>query len=99
MQMLFGKWRGYPLDQVPDDYLRWLSGLGLREPMASAVRKEIERRGGTFDNVNSLPRPALIESARRVMAKRFHPDVGGSTAAMQAVNATCDWLQERANEG
>lgn len=34
--------------------------------------------------------PAEIQAARRRLAKRAHPDAGGSATAMQAVNAAAD---------
>jgi uncharacterized protein (DUF3820 family) len=34
MNMIFGKWKGTPLEEIPRDYLEWLSGrCQLREPL------------------------------------------------------------------
>jgi hypothetical protein len=39
--MPFGRYRGWSLDELPDDYLEWLDGLDdLREPLRSAVARE-----------------------------------------------------------
>ncbi len=34
--------------------------------------------------------PELVEAARRVLAKRYHPDAGGSDDAMKQINAAAD---------
>jgi len=34
----------------------------------------------------------LVEAARRVLAKRYHPDAGGTDEAMAAINAAADLL-------
>lgn len=45
MNIPFGKYRGTPIDQVPDDYLLWLSTLNdLRQPLLGAVLREMGRR-------------------------------------------------------
>lgn len=38
-RMPFGKHKGTPLNDLPVDYLKWLSTIELREPLASAVRE------------------------------------------------------------
>lgn len=41
----FGKFRGSPIDQIPDEYLLWLSTLDdLRQPLLGAVLREMGRR-------------------------------------------------------
>jgi len=40
----------------------------------------------------------LIEAGRRTLARKFHPDAGGDTARMQAINHAADWLQARIRE-
>ncbi len=41
----FGKHKGEPLHALPDDYLQWLATRDLREPLCSAVRRELQTRG------------------------------------------------------
>ena len=50
--MPFGRFKGRPLDQVPDTYLLWLACLDdLREPLLWHVLHEMERRILTGDRV------------------------------------------------
>ncbi len=39
--------------------------------------------------------PELVEAARRVLAKRYHPDAGGDEETMRAINAAADLLLKR----
>ena len=42
--MPFGKFRGYEVSELPDDYLRFLSTLDLRPPLRRAVEAELDDR-------------------------------------------------------
>lgn len=44
MLMPFGKYKSQPLEELPSEYLSWLAGIDLREPLLSAVREEVTRR-------------------------------------------------------
>jgi len=41
----------------------------------------------------------LVEAARRVLAKRYHPDAGGTDEAMAAINAAADRILLSAAQG
>lgn len=91
--MLFGKHRGMPLHQLPDEYLSWLAGLDtLRSPLREAVHAEKERREGarTLDPKIALE---IVNAGFRTLAKRNHPDLGGQHVAMQKLNAAHVWLR------
>jgi hypothetical protein len=92
--MPFGKFKGWPLPTVPDDYLSWLQTLDLREPLRSMVAEEVVRRSGAG------PDPRIVEdiiaAGQRSIARRVHPDIGGSHEAMLAVRTAADWLYQRA---
>lgn len=44
MKMLFGKHKGSELADLPDEYLIWLNGLDLRDPLRMEVEQEAQRR-------------------------------------------------------
>jgi hypothetical protein len=100
-QMPFGKFKGCYVEDLPDAYVGWLLNLNnLCEPLASALRDEATRRG----LYREFPRPRrflvpsvvseLIEAGFRSIAKRAHPDVGGSDEAMRDAIAARDYLHQ-----
>jgi hypothetical protein len=99
MTMRFGKFKGWPIEDLPDDYLRWLRGLeDLREPLRSAVHAEWAARQG-HSGLAPLAvdvRPVaeeLVTAGLRQLTQRHHPDCGGSTQVMQQVNQAAEWLR------
>lgn len=116
--MPFGKYQGVLLEAAPADYLRWLTTRDLREPLASQVRDELQRR--TRDHRSSTRRPAgdrastrgplaqrpalplleeLVGAGVRTLAKRYHPDVGGTHEQMLALNHANEWLLAQLRRG
>ena len=94
-KMPFGKYAGIYIHHLPDDYLDWLGGLGtLREPLASAVQRELAARRDPATPDSVLARK-VIDTGFRLLAKTAHPDAGGDLRQMQALNATVGWLRER----
>jgi Putative quorum-sensing-regulated virulence factor len=93
--MPFGRYRGHRLDELDDSYLAWLYTLdGLRQPLRGRVREEFFRRKRS-DAAAGNGRPPehtteLIEAGFKVLARKHHPDVGGSEDAM------CKSLEARA---
>lgn len=106
MKMLFGKFRGVELGAVPDDYLCWLATLPqLRDPLLTEVNREISRRAFEAQQSDSgEPCPdaelaaELIGVGLRVLAKKFHPDIGGDHARMVRLNECAKWLREKTEE-
>jgi hypothetical protein len=99
--MAFGRYRGWALDELPDDYLAWLRGLDdLREPLRSAVDREWQRRfTEPSDALAPLPPEAvpiadeLVTAGYRALTHRHHPDTGGDHRTMLLVNAAAAWLR------
>jgi hypothetical protein len=94
--MPFGKHKGVELPDLPEDYLLWLAALpDLRPPLRIAVDAELRRRETASA---STPRRERLdveatEAAARIVTQGYrlaamdaHPDRGGDTATMQAVN-------------
>jgi hypothetical protein len=110
-RMPFGRFRGMPITDLPSWYLRWLDNLpDLRDPLASAVQLEVERRTAeeaepepepepTYRSGDVCPDPKLadelVAAGVRSLAKKYHPDVGGSNERMRDVNLTAEWLRKQ----
>lgn len=102
-RMLFGRYKGYLLTELPDDYLSWLVyGIPLREPLFSAVHAEWGRRGeqeatsyrkGVPKFIDPDVVAEIIDAGKRTLALRHHPDIGGDLTAMQEINVCSDWLR------
>jgi hypothetical protein len=100
MKIPFGKHKGSELGDVPEQYLEWLAGVDwLREPLASAVKAEAERRILSQENRQSIS-PRLVDelvcAGVRTLSKKYHPDHGGDHKQMVEINRTADWLRQQA---
>ena len=92
------------LADLPRDYLTWLLGLELREPLRSAVAAEAERRQRNTHTPqaphtprlarDAIPRAQQIVTAGyRSLTRQHHLDRGGETRAMQLLNDAVSWLR------
>jgi hypothetical protein len=103
MTMPFGNYQGHSLTALPPAYLVWLTSRDLPSPLRTALEQEILRRFGLASangrKVKARPlsdvAESLIEAGRRSLARRSHPDVGGSHEEMLHVNDAADWLREQ----
>ncbi len=100
MKLPFGKYKGCDSQDVPESYLAWLADWEhLREPLKSAIRAERERRELAQPveiNVDVGLVDELVGAGVRALAKKYHPDCGGSHEQVVAVNAAGDWLRQQA---
>jgi hypothetical protein len=96
MQMPFGKYRGWELDEIPEGYLIWV--LDNCRNIAPTLRRLIQRRLGLLDEPRqATPAPdwqGAVQQWYRQLTLDFHPDRGGSTEAMQAINEAYDRLRK-----
>jgi hypothetical protein len=89
-RMPWGKHRGLRLDQVPSGYLAWVvEESDADDWLVSAVRQVLANRfSRTAPTCGRCERLAVEwPSMYRRLALAVHPDRGGTTEAMQAVNA------------
>jgi len=100
MRIPFGKYRGAFINQLPTEYLEWLTTIDVREPLATKIKEEYERR--LYDQ-SAIESPMtlrlvdeIISAGVRVLARTHHPDAGGEHDEMVAINTAADWLRERA---
>ncbi len=104
MEMPFGKYRGNYIDEIPTSYLSWLwRNANLFGALRDAVYEELRTREAREEFANSGASSGTsvsvidakqIQRIYRTLAFRWHPDRGGSTSAMQAVNEFYDELNQ-----
>lgn len=98
MKMPFGKYRGVNLEEIPQDYLLWTyENINFR---SKTLKCEIESilnissheddSKGKEDSISA----AEIETWLSRMARRYHPDRGGTNEQMQAVMEGYHLLKE-----
>ena len=75
MLMPFGKHKGVEIEDLPDDYLEWLLGRDLYDPLLSEVMEEVDRRAGIVPTTFEV-RPADVYLLRLVI------DLGYRAAAL-----------------
>ena len=99
----FGKYRGRLLSELPNDYLEWLySRQNIREPLRSQVDAEYERRRiNEEERGTELVPGELLAMAEEVvkigfrnLARRYHPDSGGSHERMTELNRAVEFLRK-----
>lgn len=108
MTMPWGRYRGHPVETLPAGYIVWaLETATLTDDLAEALRGELLARfGAPPRSMRALPAPEiadaageLIHAGYRALARRAHPDTGGSHEAMLAVQAAREWLDTVLRQG
>lgn len=103
MKVPFGKYRGRRVKDLPDHYVRWLfSQDWLEEPLRGSIEAEWDYRFHERDNrhpqrlltgeVQELA-SEIVDSGFRALAKKFHPDCGGSHETMIKLISAKDVLE------
>jgi hypothetical protein len=84
MILQFGKYRGRDIEDVPDDYIQYM--IESNEKSLRTFRDEKARREAMRDaKLTVMER--IVQAGYRQLSLQNHPDHGGSTAAMQEINA------------
>lgn len=91
MVFTFGKYAGMPLSEIPASYLGLaIETFTMPEPLLEQCRDELLSRLVQSCNgltpVQSADYLLRVKTAYRTLALKYHPDRGGSTSAMQALN-------------
>jgi hypothetical protein len=85
MNMPFGKYKGHPVEDLPENYLNWLwENVELRGGLRVAVEDALER--SNTPSIDSHVDGALVHRIYRALSRKWHPDHGGSNDGMKAVN-------------
>jgi len=100
MEMPFGKYKGRPLERVPESYLCWCldNCENLRPTLKLAIEQRLglveKPRGGQATTSGELG--PVLSDWHRDLVMRWHPDrCDGDTRIMQALNDAFDRLQRR----
>jgi hypothetical protein len=109
VRMPFGKHKGTPLINLPDGYLDWgCSTLMKHRKLHAALMEELHRRETGAPpptrkvagaNISKLSKEAqalfeeYVKQGYLAMAKRYHPDRGGTPDNMLAIQEVREWLE------
>lgn len=91
----FGKYGDYDISDVPEDYLEWLI-TSSKERIKQCESELARRDNAAMANMNWMQK--IIKAGFNDLARKHHPDMGGTTQDMQELNASYDALK-RAAEG
>ena len=91
MILQFGKYKGYDISNIPEDYLDWL--ISTTQKTLSDYKEEKARR--EYMQEASLPWvERVIQAGYRSLAMQHHPDHGGNTEDMRQINAAHEKLKQ-----
>jgi hypothetical protein len=100
LTMPFGKYKHWLLRDVPSSYLCWCLEEcdNLRPGLKAAIRAKLADRfgprpGGAPAGRDVREVAAGVEAIYRQLTMTWHPDRGGTTEAMQALNQFRERLQ------
>lgn len=90
MILAFGKYNGMDLRDVPRDYIDWL--LEKRREDVKVYEDELTRRD-LVEQASQSVVERIVQAGYRELAKKAHPDTGGTTADFQALQAAHEQLK------
>lgn len=87
MQLNFGKFKGYELDNVPTTYLAYLLEQDfVNDEIKAECVEVINYRYSEFDLSKKSIDKSIINNAFKRLVMKHHPDKGGNHQAMVALN-------------
>jgi len=93
MELNFGKFKGYELDDVPTSYLAFLLDAEfVKDDIKAECLEVINYRYSEFELSQKSISKTLIDNAYRRLVMKHHPDKGGNHYAMIAINEFKDIL-------
>ena len=102
MRMPFGKYQGQSVYDIPIDYIYWLKNNAslfgelediVDERIEKAEQEQYEEAQRENSQLVTAFEMGLLKTIYRRIAMKWHPDQGGSTQAMPAVNEFYDELR------
>jgi uncharacterized protein (DUF3820 family) len=104
MNMPFGRYVGEKIQDIPTTYILWLleNGTNMSEELTKELKNVMADRLGLKTKTKteikekiiyrstSPVTPEFVKIIRNDLAKEYHPDKGGNTTAMQAINRFYD---------
>jgi hypothetical protein len=91
MILQFGKYKGYDLRQVPDDYLAWITET--QKKTLEEYQAELARRQ-TIQDARLSWAERMVQAGFRSLASQYHPDHGGDNDSMRQVLAAHERLKD-----
>jgi hypothetical protein len=91
MILQFGKFKGYDLQEVPNDYLSWI--IETQKKTLSEYEAEQTRRQSLQEARLSWAE-RIVQAGYRTLAMQCHPDHGGSNESMRQVIAAQERLKD-----
>lgn len=91
MILRYGQYKGRNLRDVPGEYLAFLHEESNKTSAACA--EELQRR----EQAEEAKMPMIervVAAGFHTLARKLHPDLGGSTVGMQELNAAHEALRE-----
>jgi len=92
MLLSFGKYKGQDLSSVPEDYIEWLVDKARND--VATYEGELERRI-LIREADETIAAQIVEAGFKVLAKKYHPDVGGDPAKMRELLATREKMRQQ----
>ena len=91
MILAYGKFRGWDLTEIPDDYLTYM----LQQKRKDLQLWEAEQRRRELLREAEMPMiEKIAKVGYRTLAQQYHPDHGGDEEVMRQLNAAMAQLQE-----